>query len=179
MSAATERTALYRFFDANGALLYVGITKNFGQRWVSHAKKKPWWPKVQRHTAEWFDTRREAEAAEKQAVVSEGPKYNLVHKPRTPRAPVLRPTPPVKVLADPGADYWDIADVAAHWNVAPQSVRTYRSRGRGELPEPDRIFARTPTWKPATILNFQRPGQGARTDLRDEAKSTEDPPAPE
>jgi hypothetical protein len=165
-TATAERTALYRFFNAEGALLYVGITKNFGQRWTNHAKSKPWWPEAQRHTAEWFDTRREAEAAEKQAVVAECPKYNLVHKPRPPRAPVLRPAPPVKELADPGADYWDIADVAAHWGVTPQSVRTYRSRGRGELPEPDRIFARTPTWRPATIIDFQRPGQGARTDLK-------------
>jgi hypothetical protein len=147
-------------------LLYVGITRNFGQRWTNHAKQKPWWPDVQRHTAEWFDTRREAEAAEKLAVATEGPKYNIVHKPRPPRAPVPRPALPAKQLADPHADYWDIADVAAYWGVTPQTVRTYRARKRGELPEADRIFVRTPTWKPATIINFQRPGQGARTDLR-------------
>lgn len=68
-------------------------------------------------------------------------------------------------MADPTADYWTIADVADHWGISPQTVRTYRSRGRGELPEPDRVFGRSPVWKPKTILEFERPGQGARTDL--------------
>lgn len=66
---------------------------------------------------------------------------------------------------DPGADYWTIADVAAYWGVAPQTIRAYRSRGRGELPEPDRVFSRSPAWKPATIIGFSRLGQGYRSDL--------------
>ncbi|MGW4042969.1 helix-turn-helix transcriptional regulator [Streptomyces sp. NPDC004721] len=70
-------------------------------------------------------------------------------------------------MADPNADYWTVQDIAEYWNVAPQTVRTYRSRKRGELPEPDNVFGRSPVWKPATIINFQRPGQGARTDLRE------------
>ena len=74
-------------------------------------------------------------------------------------------TPTEEEMADPNADYWTVADIADHWGVTPQTVRTYRSRGRGELPEPDNVFGRSPVWKPATILNFQRPGQGARTDL--------------
>jgi hypothetical protein len=69
-------------------------------------------------------------------------------------------------MADPNADYWTVADIADHWGVTPATVRTYRSRKRGELPEPDKVFGRSPVWKPATILNFQRPGQGARTDLK-------------
>ena len=68
-------------------------------------------------------------------------------------------------VADPNADYWTVADIAEYWHVAPQTVRTYRSRKRGELPEPDNVFGRSPVWKPATIINFVRPGQGARTDL--------------
>lgn len=168
----TERTALYRFFNAEDVLLYVGITKNFGQRWINHASSKPWWTEAQRHTAEWFETRCDAAAAEKRAVVDERPKYNIVHKPKAPRRPVPRQPVPPKVHADLSADYWDTADVAAYCGVTPQSVRTYRSRGRGEMPEPDRIFVRTPTWRPATIINFKRPGQGARTDLKDSPPAT-------
>lgn len=74
-------------------------------------------------------------------------------------------------MADTNADYWTIADVADHWGVTEQTVRTYRSRKRGELPEPDRVFGRSPAWKPATILDFKRPGQGARTDLKDDSAS--------
>lgn len=66
---------------------------------------------------------------------------------------------------DPEADYWTIDDVAAYWDVKPQTVRSYRSRGRGELPKEDRMMNRTPVWRPATIVEFQRPGRGARTDL--------------
>ncbi|MFE5368172.1 helix-turn-helix transcriptional regulator [Streptomyces mirabilis] len=82
-------------------------------------------------------------------------------------------------MPDPNAEYWTVAEIAEHWGVKEQTVRSYRSRKRGELPDPDRIYGRTPLWKPVTIINFVRPGQGARTDLRDEAESTEDPPAPE
>ncbi|MFJ8309787.1 MULTISPECIES: helix-turn-helix transcriptional regulator [unclassified Streptomyces] len=72
-------------------------------------------------------------------------------------------------MADPNADYWTVADIADHWGVTPQTIRTYRSRKRGELPEPDKLFGRSPVWKPATIIGFQRPGRGARTDLKGEA----------
>lgn len=68
-------------------------------------------------------------------------------------------------MADPDADYWTIADVAEHWGVSEATIRTYRSRNRGELPPEDRVFGRSPAWKPATILGFARPGQGKRTDL--------------
>jgi hypothetical protein len=68
-------------------------------------------------------------------------------------------------MADETADYWTIDDIAEYWGVAPQTIRTYRSRKRGELPEPDTKFGRSPVWKPATIIGFKRPGQGKRTDL--------------
>ncbi|MFI6662490.1 helix-turn-helix transcriptional regulator [Streptomyces sp. NPDC050523] len=66
---------------------------------------------------------------------------------------------------DPKADYWTIADVAGFWGVSAQTIRAYRTRGRGELPEPDKVFGRSPAWKPATILAFPRLGQGYRSDL--------------
>jgi hypothetical protein len=77
-------------------------------------------------------------------------------------------------MADPDADYWTVADIADHWGVTAQTVRTYRSRKRGELPEPDNIFGRSPVWRPATIIDFQRPGQGARTDLPERPTTSEE-----
>ncbi|MFD5862641.1 helix-turn-helix transcriptional regulator [Streptomyces chartreusis] len=68
-------------------------------------------------------------------------------------------------MADVNADYWTIDDVAEHWGVTPQTIRTYRSRKRDELPPHDRMFGRSPAWRPQTIVGFVRPGQGARTDL--------------
>ncbi len=75
-------------------------------------------------------------------------------------------------VADPTKDYWTLHDVADHWDVSYNTVRTYRSRNRGELPPPDATFGRSPVWKPQTIITFQRPGQGARTDLKDQRKET-------
>lgn len=75
----SDRTALYRFFGRDGTLLYVGITEHLGTRWHSHSRKKPWWPEVQRHTAEWYPTRAEAAAAEVEAIRNEHPRYNVCH----------------------------------------------------------------------------------------------------
>jgi hypothetical protein len=83
----------------------------------------------------------------------------------------------MRVMADPNADYWTVSDVAEYWGVTPQTIRSYRSRGRGELPDADRVFGRSPAWRPATIINFERPGQGARTDLK--TPSEEGPPGAE
>ncbi|MFC9990926.1 helix-turn-helix transcriptional regulator [Streptomyces globisporus] len=70
-------------------------------------------------------------------------------------------------MADLNADYWTVEDIADHWGVTIQTVRSYRSRKRGELPEPDKMFGRSPVWRPSTITEFQRPGRGARTDLKE------------
>lgn len=73
-------------------------------------------------------------------------------------------------LADPAADWWTIDDVAAYLGVKPESARRYRGRPleRGGLPAEDRMFGRTPAWKPQTVITWnegQRAGQGARSDL--------------
>jgi hypothetical protein len=69
-------------------------------------------------------------------------------------------------LGDPAKPYWTMDDIAVHWRTKPKTIRTYRSRRRGELPPEDRMLGRVPVWVPATIIGFERPGQGARTDLR-------------
>lgn len=71
------RTALYRLYDANGTLLYVGITTNPRQRWTEHAMSKAWWDEVCSKTVEWFEVRIEAARAEAVAVRVERPMWNL------------------------------------------------------------------------------------------------------
>lgn len=77
----SERTALYRFYDDQNRLLYVGITGNPKARWHAHARDKDWWPQVARKTVEWFETRKSAERVEKVEVQEERPTYNLQHNP--------------------------------------------------------------------------------------------------
>jgi len=69
-------------------------------------------------------------------------------------------------LADPAAEYWDPQDVAAYWGVKPGTIYSYRARNRDELPPEDDRVGRKPRWRPATIMAFQRPGMGWRTDLK-------------
>jgi predicted RNase H-like HicB family nuclease len=76
------RTALYRFFDADGRLLYVGITNNTRTRWSDHASKKPWWPQVATATTAWHQTRKEAEQAELDAIRGENPVHNIHSTPQ-------------------------------------------------------------------------------------------------
>lgn len=75
------RTALYRFFDEGGALLYVGITADVEVRWLNHERYKPWWPQVAEKRVEWFDNRPDALAAELEAIRSERPVHNVIGTP--------------------------------------------------------------------------------------------------
>jgi predicted GIY-YIG superfamily endonuclease len=73
------RTALYRFRDERGDLLYVGVAEDPGRRQAEHAKRKAWWPEVSDHTVEWHPTRELALAAEAAAIRTERPRYNIQH----------------------------------------------------------------------------------------------------
>ena len=76
-----HRTALYRFFDEGGALLYVGITANLEARWLDHERGKPWWPQVVEKPVEWFDNRPTALTAELKAIKAEHPIHNVTGTP--------------------------------------------------------------------------------------------------
>lgn len=69
-------SCVYRLFDANDVLLYVGCTGNLDARLTAHACTKKWWGDVVRHEADWYDTRGEALVAERAAITTEGPLYN-------------------------------------------------------------------------------------------------------
>lgn len=71
--------ALYRFFDTDGELLYVGITMNPSARWPKHKAGKEWWAEVETITLETFASRDEALDAECDAIKTERPRHNVVH----------------------------------------------------------------------------------------------------
>lgn len=77
--AEEEATGLYRLFNADKRLLYVGISSNPGMRWEQHSKDKAWWHQVDGHTVHWFRCRPEAETAERAAIQAERPLYNRMH----------------------------------------------------------------------------------------------------
>ena len=73
------RTALYRHFDVDGALLYVGITCGLGSRDTQHLRNESWFPEVHHSTTEWLNTREHARSLERVAIVHESPKYNIAN----------------------------------------------------------------------------------------------------
>lgn len=71
-------TALYRWFDADDRLLYVGITSSLRARQSSHAKKSSWEAFAVRATIERYPCRADAEQAELDAIRAERPLFNDV-----------------------------------------------------------------------------------------------------
>lgn len=77
MPEARERTALYRLYDVSGKLLYVGISNDPKRRFSSHRSTKAWWPEVDRRAVDWFDSLWLASVAERTAITTEAPRYNI------------------------------------------------------------------------------------------------------
>lgn len=71
--------ALYRFYDASGVLLYVGITIDPGVRFKKHYSDKPWWTDIADIKIEQFPSRAAVLEAERNAIWHEHPLHNVVH----------------------------------------------------------------------------------------------------
>lgn len=68
---------LYRHFDAAGTLLYVGISTAALFRLHQHKKRSDWFPRIAKITLEHYPDRPAALAAEKVAIQTENPLYNI------------------------------------------------------------------------------------------------------
>lgn len=71
--------ALYRFYDADGALLYVGISADPEKRIGQHRCTAPWAGEIVQNAVAWFDDREAAEKAERTAIKREEPRHNVHH----------------------------------------------------------------------------------------------------
>jgi predicted GIY-YIG superfamily endonuclease len=94
-----KTTALYRFYDEEHVLLYVGITTDLPWRLQGHAGDKDWWIEVTEIRVEHFGNRIEAEEAERRAIRIERPMYNVQHN----QSEVQEPT--VQLRARRAADF--------------------------------------------------------------------------
>lgn len=79
-------TALYRFYDADGDLLYLGVTHDPKSRWTTHRLYREWWHLVARKTVEWHDNRAAALKAEVVATEAERPRFDKTIIQNIPRA---------------------------------------------------------------------------------------------
>jgi len=87
----TERHALYRFYGSGGELLYIGISRQWPDRFKQHGRDKYWFGDIARIEIEYVDSRERALDEEKRAIQSERPLHNVTHNdPDLPRSPELR-----------------------------------------------------------------------------------------
>lgn len=71
-----SETYVYRLYDLNNNLLYIGITYDIKMRFYHHSKDKYWWPDVSKKYIRKYPNRQEAVRIEKQAIEKYNPLYN-------------------------------------------------------------------------------------------------------
>ena len=78
-----EATQLYRQFDRDGTLLYVGVSLSAEARRSRHKRVKArWFDQIALIEVETFSTREAALAAETAAIATEKPAFNKIGQPR-------------------------------------------------------------------------------------------------
>jgi hypothetical protein len=92
--------AVYRMFDQERRLLYIGRTGSAGQRFGAHSMRR-WFPIVASIELEWHQTLAAAVLAERRAIKNEHPRYNVAETPKwnRPVTPSLFRAPPARMPA--------------------------------------------------------------------------------
>jgi hypothetical protein len=70
---------LYRHFDETSQLLYVGVSLSAAQRLAQHRDHAHWFERITRVEMQNFDSRDQALAAERMAIQTENPLFNIQH----------------------------------------------------------------------------------------------------
>lgn len=76
-------TSVYRYYDSDDLLIYVGITSRGIARNREHNTSKEWWPHVARQEVEHFDTRELAADRERSLIQAFRPPFNKQHNPQS------------------------------------------------------------------------------------------------
>lgn len=72
-------TVVYRFFDVEGTLLYVGLSGRLADRLELH-RRKDWWQKVATIAVAHYPDRASAREAELLALEFEAPRFNSIRE---------------------------------------------------------------------------------------------------
>jgi hypothetical protein len=67
---------VYRFYGADDALLYIGVTADWETRYAAHRTGTAWYPEVARHDLDTFKTDAEAREYETLLIARLAPRYN-------------------------------------------------------------------------------------------------------
>ena len=71
--------SLYRHYDSNDNLLYIGVSLNALNRLSQHKRTGAWFNDISRVSIDKYETRQLVLDAEREAIVNESPKYNKQH----------------------------------------------------------------------------------------------------
>lgn len=74
-------TSVYRYYDRDGLLIYVGITSRGARRNYEHNASKDWWPYVARQEVDHYETRALALRHERSLILRHCPPFNRQHNP--------------------------------------------------------------------------------------------------
>jgi hypothetical protein len=138
-------TAVYRFFNVVGELLYVGKTVDVAARFGQHAASKAWWGEVDmaRTLVTWHPSEPAALRVEEHEIKTRLPRYNKQHNGANPLARAyVKPEP-----TEPGPSLMRLVLPERRkpqpWEFRP--VRVSRKRNRKPLP----VASTTPREAPA------------------------------
>lgn len=76
----STKTELYRHYNGEGSLLYVGVSLSAINRFIQHKQISDWSSQVAKIEIEVFETREDALEAETLAINNENPAYNIQKK---------------------------------------------------------------------------------------------------
>jgi len=132
----SRRAAVYRLYDEEGTLLYIGSAYDPAQRSKKH-REKPWWPQVARREDEWHPSREAAYVAETEALKEGLPVGNKISGPGA----VATPAPKPKAAAGP---LFVLAELDAYFEQLEAEPPAIRFRKLTELMEAmeKAVFAR-------------------------------------
>jgi hypothetical protein len=120
------KTDLYRIFDADGVLLYVGISWSALVRLGGHSGTARWFDRVARVSVQKCQSLDEARAAERQAIQTEDPLFNVLQKPK-PKKPTWEPRPEGAMMCKELAGRL----TRSGYPVAASTLSNWSSRGEG------------------------------------------------
>jgi len=120
---------LYRAWDVDDGLLYIGQTSNLKKRQAEHRRSSEWFARAVRWTTEEYPDREAALVAEAAAIAAERPEFNIGGQPPRP------PTAEELAAAEARVNEWVEAQLA---NAPPLSAHQ-RNVIRNALAEPAEV----------------------------------------
>lgn len=148
-----RHAAVYRLYDAEGALLYIGSAYDPDERCKAH-RSQPWWPQVARRTEEWHPARGKAYVEELKAIAVEGAKYNRMGAPgyTTPKTEAVLQRNALaklrgKLISEGYGVSGDVRTAAYEAGYSPKEAHRLAKEAEIQFLEHTGLFAASVKWR--------------------------------